>query len=158
MKRNKVLVFVGLSSAAFFIGRLIYVSNRNKKWEKQIRSQIDTGKAQFGDIRDLDTADALSTTYYEGTKLFANSGAGANPIKERTHKAAKTINDAWGFNDDEPAVYGAFRSLKSKAEISYMAFAYQKMFKIDLLVDMRARLSDSELEKVRNIIASKPVI
>jgi hypothetical protein len=71
---------------------------------------------------------------------------------------AKKINNAWGnFNDDEEAVYAAFRGLRYQSQVSSLVDSYKKLFNKDLLTTLKSNLSDSELYEVINIIGTKPL-
>lgn len=71
---------------------------------------------------------------------------------------AKKINDAWSFfNDDEEAVYAAFRGLRYQSQVSSLVDAYKKLFNKDLLTTLKSNLSDSEFYQVINIIGTKPL-
>jgi hypothetical protein len=71
---------------------------------------------------------------------------------------ARKINNAWGtFNDDEEAVYAAFRGLRYQTQVSSLVDAYKKLFNKDLLTTLKSNLSDSEFTEVINIISTKPI-
>jgi hypothetical protein len=70
---------------------------------------------------------------------------------------AKKINDAWSFyNDDEEAVYAAFRGLRYQTQVSSLVDAYRKLYNKDLLTTLKSNLSDTEFTEVINIISTKP--
>ncbi|MCB9448695.1 MAG: hypothetical protein H6585_10160 [Flavobacteriales bacterium] len=69
---------------------------------------------------------------------------------------AKKIYDAWGWwDDDEDQVYGVFRSLKDKVQVSQVAYWYYKAHEINLIDDIRSRMSQSEVAKVMEIVGPK---
>lgn len=71
---------------------------------------------------------------------------------------AQKINDAWGtFNDDEEAVYAAFRSLRYQTQVASIVDAYKKLFNQDLLTTLKSKLSDSEFNEIVKIIDTKPL-
>lgn len=71
---------------------------------------------------------------------------------------AQKIHDAWGtFNDDEEAVYAAFRSLRYQTQVASIVDAYKKLYNQDLLTTLKSKLSDSEFSQVVNIIDTKPL-
>jgi hypothetical protein len=71
---------------------------------------------------------------------------------------AKKINDAWGyFNDDEEAVYAAFRALRFQTQVASLVDAYRKLYNKDLLNTLKSNLNDAELYEVINIIGTKPI-
>ena len=70
---------------------------------------------------------------------------------------AKRINNAFGtFNDDEEAIYAVFRELRYQTQIASIVDAYRSAYKLDLLTTLKAKLSDTELAEVINIITTIP--
>jgi hypothetical protein len=71
---------------------------------------------------------------------------------------AEKIHDAWGtFNDDEEAVYAAFRSLRYQTQVASIVDAYKKLYNKDLLTTLKSNLSDTEFNEVVKIISLKPL-
>jgi len=71
---------------------------------------------------------------------------------------AKKIYNAFGtFNDDEEAIYAAFRALRYQTQVASLVDAYKKLYNKDLLTTLKSNLSDSELYEVINIIGTKPL-
>jgi hypothetical protein len=71
---------------------------------------------------------------------------------------AEKIHDAWGtFNDDEEAVYAAFRSLRYQTQVASIVDAYKKLYNKDLLTTLKSNLSDTEFNEVIKIISLKPL-
>jgi hypothetical protein len=67
-------------------------------------------------------------------------------------KAAENIKDAWGIiNDDEEQVYGVFRSLTHKVQVSQIAEAYNKEYNEDLAGELISRLGKDELKMIYDI-------
>lgn len=70
---------------------------------------------------------------------------------------AKEINKAFGlFNDNEEQVFGVFRNLRFKSQVASIVTAYFKLYKKDLLNELRGKLSESELNTIISIIETKP--
>ena len=66
--------------------------------------------------------------------------------------------DATGyFNDDEEAIYGVFRSLKTKSQVAFLAKRFFELKGQDLYNYLSNYLNDSELLNVKGIIDSKPM-
>lgn len=66
---------------------------------------------------------------------------------------ADKIKNAFGLlNDKETEIYGVFRSLKDRANVSQIAFAYLAKYNKDLLGELSDRLNKSELQVIYNII------
>jgi hypothetical protein len=76
----------------------------------------------------------------------------------------KNLYDAQNIftGDDEAAIYNIFRQLKYKTQVSYLADAFQKKYKFDLLeslknghpgsMNWRSGLNNEELQIVFNIV------
>jgi hypothetical protein len=70
---------------------------------------------------------------------------------------AGDINDSWGFfNDDEEKIYGVFRALKDHVQVSQVSDRYFKKKKINLIDDLRSRLSKGEVSEVLKIVGKMP--
>ena len=71
-------------------------------------------------------------------------------------RVAQIIKNAWGWNDDEEAVYGAFRGLKDKVQVSQVALAYKAIDGVSLLDKLRDRLNTKERKIVLDIVSALP--
>lgn len=72
-------------------------------------------------------------------------------------EASKTIDSAWGFvDDDEDKIYGVFRALKDQVAVSQVANQYYQKKKVNLIDDLRARLSKDEVGEVLKIVNRLP--
>lgn len=77
---------------------------------------------------------------------------------------AKKIYNAWGkFNDDEQAIFAVFRSLRSQAQLSQLAYYYSKNYNQDLLTRLKAPwyykddgLDDLEFKVIAEIVVKLP--
>ena len=98
----------------------------------------------------------FSPTYKSDVLKY--TGKSLKVLKEdAAKKIAKLIDDAWGFwDDDEDAVYAAFRQLKDKVQVSQVVAAYQKYHSTDLWGKLESKLSSTELETVTNIVDDLP--
>lgn len=66
----------------------------------------------------------------------------------------KQVYDAKGlFNDDEAAIYGAFAALKYKTQVSWMAYNFYQIYKVDLYGYLKNFLNTSELANIAGIIS-----
>lgn len=74
----------------------------------------------------------------------------------RKLKMAFQNDNYFGWGTNVPAVYDAFKQLKSKSQFSQVKAAYQTLFKSSLDADLQDELSSSEWNKVQAIYASKP--
>ena len=62
----------------------------------------------------------------------------------------------WYLNDDEEKIYGVFRSLKDKVQVSQLVFAYQEEYGSNLIDVLKDRLSTSEIKIIMGIVAKLP--
>jgi hypothetical protein len=71
------------------------------------------------------------------------------------------VNQLWDatgyFNDDEQAIYGVFRSLKTRSQVAFLAKRFFELKQQDLYSYLENYLNDSELLNVKGIIDSKPM-
>jgi hypothetical protein len=69
----------------------------------------------------------------------------------------KNLNDAPGtFNDNEEKVYSVFRALKTKSQISYLAYKWSQGSSISLYDYLTKFLNAKELYTIKKIIDPKP--
>lgn len=73
---------------------------------------------------------------------------------------AKDIRDSWGvFDDDEDKIKSVFRAMKDQVQVSQVAFQYYndpKAGKINLIDDLKSRLSKDEVGEVLEIVKKLP--
>lgn len=70
---------------------------------------------------------------------------------------AKMLKDSKGvFNDDENKVYGVFQSLRTKAQISFLAKVFFDVYQQSLLSYLLSFLSDAEMVNVAKICNKLP--
>ena len=70
---------------------------------------------------------------------------------------ATQINKSFSvFGDDEEQIFGVFRNLRYKTQVGSLVTAYFKLYKKDLLTELKSRLSESEFNTIINIIETKP--
>lgn len=81
---------------------------------------------------------------------------------------AKIIYDAFGlFGDDEAAVIGVFRQLKTQSQVASLAKKFNEIYKTDLLEYMRngkqgvqntywSGLSESIINQIKDLVSKKP--
>jgi len=73
---------------------------------------------------------------------------------------ADQIHNAWGAwyegGDDEEKVYGVFRKMKDKVQVSQVAKAYQETYSNNLIDTLKDRFEKDEITIVLNIIKALP--
>lgn len=92
-----------------------------------------------------------------GTKLLK--------MEPASQLAAKIYFSMGNFSDDESAIYGVFRQLKTQSQVSFLSDRFQTMYKTDLLEYLKrgrnqynpaSGLNTDELAVVLNIVNSLP--
>jgi len=69
----------------------------------------------------------------------------------------KSVYDSKGwFNDDEDKLYGVFKGLKTKSQVSYLSDIFWNKYKKDMISFIMGFLSNSDLVKLYNIIDKLP--
>ena len=73
---------------------------------------------------------------------------------------ADQIHKAWGSwyqgGDDEEQVYGVFRKMKDKVQVSQVAKAYQETYSKNLIDTLKDRFDKEEITMVLNIVKTLP--
>ena len=65
---------------------------------------------------------------------------------------AKQLYDASGiFNDNEEAVYGVFRQLSYKTQVSWLSYIFYKQYGEDMLQYLKSFMSNDELSTLKQI-------
>lgn len=102
--------------------------------------------------RKVVTTTVLKSDLFKPTYWKSQSKSSLLP-EDTAKNLAKKIKKAWGFlNDDEDGIYGVFRSLTNKAQVSQLAFFYLSEYGDDLASVLVDRLNKKELNNVYNII------
>lgn len=98
-------------------------------------------------LQQLNNTNCFSPNYYKG-KPGAILLYMADAIR-----ISKIIYDAKGFfNDDEAAVYGAFQSLKTKTQVSFLAEVFFNKYKVGLWGFLQNMFNEKELAQVATIV------
>jgi len=103
-------------------------------------------------VKDLDTADYFNPNFWRkgGVGTLIINAAGAQGY-------TKLIYDSKGtFNDDEAKLYGVFRALKTKSQVSYLAMKFQERYSKGLYEYIKNFLNDGELVTLKNILDPLP--
>ena len=65
---------------------------------------------------------------------------------------AKNLYDASGvFNDNEEAVYGVFRQLNYKTQVSWLSYIFYKQYGEDMLQYLKSFMNNDELATLKQI-------
>lgn len=156
----KVLLAGGIVTiAGVWIAVAIFHKRRNNRDQKAIAFFSELQRDIAPDSVGLIESNAFDIRYWEtiGKKL-------GKPIYMLTVASAKgfakDIKDAWGiFDDDENKIYGVFRALKDQVQVSQVAYQYYMAAtdKINLIDDLKSRLSSDEVGQALSIVKKLPV-
>jgi len=140
-----VLIKAGVAIAGLLIARKILQSIGV--------IQTSSDRQQQQNLQQLESAN-----YWNYNDFLKNVPAGALLLTQGG--ATAYINDLWDatgtFNDDEEAIYGVFRAMKTKSQVAALAKRFNQLKSKDLYGYLNDYLSDSELLKVKAIIDQKP--
>jgi hypothetical protein len=99
-----------------------------------------------------------SASVWDYNKFLGTLPAGALLLTQ--NGAAAYVDDLWNatgyFNDDEQAIYGVFRAMKTQSQISALAKRFNQLKAQDLYSYLKNYLNEEELLTVKKIIDQKP--
>ena len=115
------------------------------------------------DQKALDAAATSPTSFWNPNYWKQAQSYSYAMTTEQANAYADQINDAFGaFNDNEAAVIGIFRSLQTKANVSFLAYCFQNKYGQDLLTFLRGgiwpqdRLSDADVSQINSYVNHLP--
>ena len=156
---TKVLLTVGVVSiAGVWIGVAVFNSKRKKRDQLAIAFFSELQRDIAPDSVGLVESNAFDIRYWEnvGKKI-------KKPMYMLTVASAKAyakdIRDSWGvFDDDEDKIKSVFRALKDQVQVSQVAYQYYQASteKINLIDDLKSRLSTEEVGEVLDIAKKLP--
>ena len=157
---SKALIIGGVVAIAGVWVTVAVVNTRRKKRDQQAIAFFSELQRDIApDTVGLVESNAFDIRYWEniGKKL-------KKPMYMLTVASAKTyakdIRDSWGvFDDDEDKIYSVFRALKDQVQVSQVAYQYYidpKSNKINLIDDLKSRLSKDEVGQVLEIVKKMP--
>lgn len=157
---TKVLIIGGVVTIAGVWITVAIVSKRRKtRDQKAIAFFSELQRDIAPDSVGLVESNAFDIRYWEnvGKKI-------KKPMYMLTVASAKSyakdIRDSWGvFDDDEDKIKSVFRALKDQVQVSQVAFQYYndpKGDKINLIDDLKSRLSKEEVGEVLDIVKKLP--
>jgi hypothetical protein len=99
-----------------------------------------------------------SASVWDYNKFLGTLPAGALLLTQ--NGAAAYVDDLWNatswYNDDEQAIYGVFRAMKTQSQISALAKRFNQLKAQDLYSYLKNYLNEEELLTVKKIIDQKP--
>ena len=156
---KKILLAVGvLSTMGVWIGAAVFNSKRKKRDRLAIAFFSELQRDIAPDSAGLVESNAFDIRYWENTGKKVKK-----PMYMLTASSAKLyakdIRDSWGvFDDDEDKIKGVLRALKDQVQVSQVAHQYylSSTEKINLIDDLRSRLSQEEVGEILEIVKKLP--
>lgn len=81
-----------------------------------------------------------------GKKIQLLKSAAAKKLADQIY------NSIGNFYDDENSVYGAFRQLKYKTQVSQLADTFAKYHQADLFIYLERNFNEKEIKVIHNIV------
>ncbi|WP_299213726.1 hypothetical protein [uncultured Dokdonia sp.] len=155
-KAHKITVASALGIIVITIG---FVSVRAKKRDTRYAQFLEAISGVLANIEGgLDASQAFDLQYKN--RVLQSVSQTVITLKTQTAIGyASQIYSAlnpWYLNDDEEKIYGVFRSLKDKVQVSQLVFAYQEEYGSNLIDVLKDRLSTSEIKIIMGIVAKLP--
>ena len=156
-KRAEIFAYILIAIVVLFIvfmllKRFGIIKSKTQRDTTKIKQESREEKAETK-AEKAQIIELLSDNEYFKPGIWKGIPAKRLYTTEYSRQLATKIKKAFGLlNDKEEVIYAVFRSLKDKANISQIAFAYMALYNTDLLGELIARLSKSELQMIYNII------
>ena len=153
---KKIWIIGGVTVGAGLLG--LYLFNRNEMKKNTLAAKLTRAVSEHIEPA---TAGILSEHAFDihlKAKVLEKVKGKIIVLKpDAALKYAQDIHGAWGwFNDDENVVYGVFRKLRDKVQVSQVANAYQTTYKENLIDVLYDKLAETEIKKVLAIVKPLP--
>lgn len=156
---QKILITIG-SLAAMGAGYSIYANvQQGKKDElsslllREIRKVIEPSSSGL-------MAENAFSIHYQDEVLKKVAGKVFLLSKSAAFKMAQEIHQAfgawWQGGDDENKLYGIFRKLRDKVQVSQVASAYYELHKVNLIDKLYDKLENKEVTILLGIVKKLP--
>ena len=159
MKVTMIYKIVGSGVGLLLVGST-YFSLRKRKRDKIASALFKTIQTKMNPATNgLRSENAFDIHYL--SKVLQNVNKEVLVLKTSTaSKYADQINKAWGAwyqgGDDENKVYGVFRKLKDKVQVSQVAKSYQDNHSKNLIDTLKDRFDTTEIKEVLKIVQQLP--
>ena len=150
---------IGASVGALFIGTTFF-SMRKRSRDLRTSKLLTAIQAQIQPISSgLTSQNAFDIHFLN--KVLQTVNREVLVLKTSTaSRYADQIHKAWGSwyqgGDDEEQVYGVFRKMKDKVQVSQVAKAYQETYSKNLIDTLKDRFDKEEITIVLNIVKALP--
>jgi hypothetical protein len=156
---NLTYKIIGASVGSLLIGTTFF-SVRKRGRDLRTSKLLSAIQAQIQPISSgLTSQNAFDIHYLN--KVLQTVNREVLVLKTSTaSRYADQIYKAWGSwyqgGDDEEKVYGVFRKIKDKVQVSQVAKAYQETYSKNLIDTLKDRFEKDEITIVLNIIKALP--
>ncbi len=156
---NLTYKIIGASVGTLLIGTTLF-SVRKRSRDLRTSKLLSAIKAQIQPISNgLMSQNAFDIHYLN--KVLQAVNREVLVLKTSTaSRYADQIHKAWGSwyqgGDDEEKVYGVFRKMKDKVQVSQVAKVYQETYSKNLIDTLKNRFEKDEITIVLNIIKALP--
>ena len=150
---------IGASVGTLFIGTTFF-SMRKRGRDLRTSKLLTAIQAQIQPISSgLTSQNAFDIHFL--SKVLQTVNREVLVLKTSTaSRYADQIHKAWGSwyqgGDDEEQVYGVFRKMKDKVQVSQVAKAYQETYSKNLIDTLKDRFDKEEITIVLNIVKALP--
>lgn len=156
--KQKLCIAGGLTAS--LLGAVIYFNLKRKGQDKK----AGTFLRKLSEIIKPETAGLLSEQafdiHYTDELLKRVTGSVIKLKTSAANDLATVIHSAfqpWYYGgDDENKIYGVFRKLKDKVQVSQVAAAYEQVHGVNLLDKFNERLGGDEIAIILNIVKALP--
>ena len=158
MKKN-ILIIIGAGVGVLIVGSIV-IGNRNRKRDQLTSKLLTAINTQIEPVKNgISAQNAFDIHYLD--KVIQKVSSQILALKKSTATYyAKKIKNSFGAwyqgGDDEEKVYGVFRDLKDKVQVSQVAKAYQSDTSENLIDVLKYRFGKDEIKIVLDIINKKP--
>ena len=150
---------IGASVGTLFIGTTFF-SMRKRSRDARTSKLLTAIQAQIQPISSgLTSQNAFDIHFLN--KVLQTVNREVLVLKTSTaSRYADQIHKAWGSwyqgGDDEEQVYGVFRKMEDKVQVSQVAKAYQETYSKNLIDTLKDRFDKEEITIVLNIVKALP--
>lgn len=156
---NLTYKIIGASVGTLLVGTTV-LSVRKRNRDTRTSKLLSAIQAQIQPISSGLTSQNAFDIHYLNKVLQAVNREVLVLKTSTASRYADQIHKAWGSwyegGDDEEKVYGVFRKLKDKVQVSQVAKAYQETYSQNLIDTLKDRFDKSEITIVLNIIKALP--
>ncbi|QRM89521.1 hypothetical protein FG167_09860 [Lacinutrix sp. WUR7] len=150
---------IGVSVGTLLIGTTLF-SVRKRSRDGRTSKLLSAIKAQIQPISNGLMSQSAFDIHFLNKVLQAVNREVLVLKTSTASRYADQIHKAWGSwyqgGDDEEKVYGIFREMKDKVQVSQVAKAYQETYSKNLIDTLKDRFDKDEITIVLNIIKALP--